>query len=36
MQKGLENSSQPWTVYLLDGDNKDRDGDYPWTYLFSV
>jgi len=23
---------ETWTLYLLDGDNKD--GDYSWTYLF--
>ena len=33
IQKGFGNSSrrcEPWTVYLLDGDNNDRD--HSWTY----
>ena len=37
IKKEFEDKSrrrEPWTVYLLDGDNKDRD--YSWTYLFSV
>ena len=28
-----EGRPEPWTVYILNGDNKD--GDHLWTYLFS-